>query len=69
MITNVLPRFFMKHSVTAAYCYRWSVVCQSVCHDHDHGKNGWTDRDVVWHLDLGGPPMEALGGVHTGGTW
>jgi len=39
-----------------AYCYRQSsVVCLSVCHDHEPCKNCWTDRDAVWCMDSGGP--------------
>jgi len=32
----------------------WSVG-QSVCHTSEPCKNGWTDRDVVWIEDSGGP--------------
>jgi len=44
----------------AAYCHRRSsVVCQSVglsvCHDREPCKNRYTDRDVVWFMDSGGP--------------
>jgi len=39
--------------VDAVYCYRpSSVVCRSVSKPC---KNGWTDRDVVWTEDSGGP--------------
>jgi len=31
------------------------VFCLSVCHDHELYKNGLTDRDAVWDIDLGGP--------------
>jgi len=30
-------------------------VCLSVCHTSEPCKNGWTDRDVVWVEDSGGP--------------
>jgi len=30
----------------------WSVGL-SVCHDREHRKNGWTDRDAVWYVDRG----------------
>jgi len=33
--------------VDAAYCYRRTMVCRSVCHDREHCKNRWTDRDAV----------------------
>jgi len=35
----------------------WSVcllVSQSLCHDHQPRKSGWTDRDTIWVLDSGG---------------
>jgi len=28
--------------------------CQSVYHISEPCKNGWTDRDAVWVMDLGG---------------
>jgi len=31
------------------------LVGLSVCNDHDLCKNGQTDRDVVFSVDLGGP--------------
>ena len=31
-------------------------VAWSVCHDREPCENGWTDRDVVWGMDSGGPP-------------
>jgi len=38
--------------VRAAYCYgllqSTATLCSELC------KNGWTDRDAVWDLDLGG---------------
>jgi len=37
--TAVLPMY-----IDPAYCYRCSLVCQSVCHDHEPCKNGWTDK-------------------------
>jgi len=49
--------------VDAACCYRWSsVVCRSVSHDCEPSKNCWTDWDVVWDLDLGGPRNHVLDG-------
>ena len=33
--------------------FPWSV-CRSVCNDEVPCKNGWTDRDAVWHVGLGG---------------
>jgi len=39
---------------TATDGVAWSV-CQLVCHDHEPCKNGWTNRHVVWVVDLGGP--------------
>jgi len=32
----------------------WSV-CLSVYHHREPCKNGQTDRDIVWSVDLGGP--------------
>jgi len=29
-------------------------VCQSVCNDYEPCKNGWTNRDAIWDVDLGG---------------
>jgi len=47
------------HSTTyidAAYCYRpSSVVYLSVCHASEPCRNGCTNRDAVWVVDLGGP--------------
>jgi len=55
--TEICIIVIMPHCHTTytdvAYCYRQSnVVCLSqswAC------KNGWTDRDTIWILDLGGP--------------
>ena len=42
--------------IDVACCYRWSsVVCLSVCHDCEPCKSCWTDRHVVWGVDLVGP--------------
>jgi len=32
-------------------------------------KNGWTNRDVVWDLNSGGPKQALLSRVHTVATW
>ena len=43
----------------AAYCYQCSVVCVCVCWTQP--QNGWTDRDVVWVVDSGGPREPCIG--------
>jgi len=56
--------------VDTAYCYRpCSVVCLSVTLSVglsvipvSPAKNGWTDRDVVWVKDFGGPGNHVLNG-------
>jgi len=60
----------MKRSVIllrCGHCYRQSsVVCPSVrrlvCHDREPCKNGWNDRDGVWHVDSGVPKEACVGG-------
>jgi len=37
----------------------WSV-CLSVGHVHESCKNGWTDRNVDWWVDLGGPMVSCI---------
>jgi len=46
----------MRHIVTdgVALCVCLSV-CRSVCGYREPSKNGWTDRDIVWGVDSGGP--------------
>jgi len=45
----------LYHMQRAAYCYSYSVVCLSVGHNSEHYKNGWTDWDALWVVDLDGP--------------
>ena len=56
----LMPGIIRLHRSTtyvhAAYSYRPSnVVCRSVCHTSEPGKNGCTDRAAVWAENLGGP--------------
>jgi len=46
-----LGRIARTMYVDAVYCYRPSSL---VCHTSEPCKNGWTDRDAVWVMDLGG---------------
>ena len=40
-----------------------SSVCRlSVGHSNEPYKNGWTDGDAIWVVDLGGPKDHVLGG-------
>jgi len=42
------------HITTLGRSYkRSSVVCQSVCHDHEPCKSDWTNRDTVWDVESG----------------
>ena len=36
-------------------------VCLCVGHIREPCKNGWTDRDVVWEAELGGPKEPYIG--------
>jgi len=49
-----------QYYMDAACCYL------SVCQDHDPCKNGWTDRDAVWHV---GPRNHVFHGVLIGAIW
>jgi len=40
------------------------IACWSVCHDREPCKNDWTDRDVIWYVDLSGPRNHVLDGVN-----
>ena len=48
----------LQHELHLTCCYRRSsTVCQSVSLSvmtTSSGKNGWTDQDAVWDVDLGG---------------
>jgi len=46
----------------AAYCYQCKVVRRSVCHDCQHCKNGWTNRDAIWVVDTAEPKNHVLDG-------
>jgi len=39
---------------TATDGVAWHVGL-SACHDREPCEKGWTDRDTVWDVDLGGP--------------
>jgi len=38
------------------------VVCLSVCHNREPCKNGWTDRDTIWVVDMSRPRKHVLNG-------
>ena len=43
-----------QYYIDVAYCHRHSsVVCLSVCPNHDPCINSWIDQDVLWNVDLG----------------
>ena len=43
-------------------CCWWlsSVICLSVCHVNYPCKNGWTNRDAIWDMDMGGPEKACI---------
>jgi len=46
-------RLYRLHCINTAYCYRCRTVCLFVRHTDVPYKNGWTDRDAVWGIDIG----------------
>jgi len=52
----------MQPTVIVTDGLTWSI-CRSVWHSRQPCKNGWTDRDAVWVMDLGRPNYRVSHGV------
>ena len=70
-LSSSLGRMAVLLKLDVVSCYRQSsVVCLSVCHDHQPCTKGWTHQYVIRHVHSGGPKEPRIRwGVHTGTTW